>query len=93
MTLTVRRQFTVEQARAVAVEIGLEFDAVPFDIEQFRRGLEVELEHGRRDPQTDVTHDDPLITGKIAWAHLKEMPDYYERLAKMEAEAEGLIVP
>ena len=86
MTLTVRRQFTVEQARAVAVEIGLEFDAVPFDIEQFRRGLEVELEHGRRDPQTDVTHDDPLITGKIAWAHLKEMPDYYERLAKMEAE-------
>ena len=93
MTLTVRRQFTVEQARAVAVEIGLEFDAVPFEVEQFRRGLEVELEHGRRDPQTDVTHDDPLITGKIAWAHLKEMPDYYERLAKMEAEAEGLIVP
>ena len=59
-----------------------------FDVEQFRRGMEVELEHGSHDPQTNVTNDDPVITGKIAWAHLREMPDYYDRLAAMEAEAE-----
>ena len=82
------RPFTTEEALAVANEIGLEFDAVAFDVEQFRRGMEVELEHGSHDPQTNVTNDDPVITGKIAWAHLREMPDYYDRLAAMEAEAE-----
>jgi len=51
-------------------------------------GLEVELEHGRRDPSTNVSDDDETITGKIAWAHLNEFPDYYTRLAEMEAEAE-----
>ncbi len=80
--------FTTEEALAVANEIGLKFDAVAFDVEQFRRGMEVELEHGSHDPQTNVTNDDPVITGKIAWAHLREMPDYYDRLAAMEAEAE-----
>jgi hypothetical protein len=60
-----------------------------FDIEQFRRGLEVELEHGQRDPETNVTNDDSLVTGKIALAHLKEFPDYYTRLAQMEKEAEA----
>jgi Protein of unknown function (DUF5661) len=71
-----------------ANKIGLEFEAAAFDVEQFRRGMEVELEHGSHDPQTNVTNDDPVITGKIAWAHLREMPDYYDRLAAMEAEAE-----
>jgi len=52
-------------------------------------GLEVELEHGTRDPETNVTGDDPILTGKIALAHLREFPDYYTRLAVMEAEAEG----
>jgi hypothetical protein len=52
-------------------------------------GLGVELEHGSHDPQTDVTGDDPIMTGKIALAHLKEFPDYYTRLGKMEAEAES----
>jgi len=95
VAFSVRESFTNEQAQAVAREIGLDFEGVAFDIEQFRRGMQVELEHGRRDPQTDVTHDDPLVTGKIAWVHLKEMPDYYERLDRMEAEAEAhrLIVP
>jgi hypothetical protein len=55
--------------------------------------MEIELEHGRRDPLTDVTDDDPLITVRIAWAHLKEFPDYYDRLARMEAEAEGKVAP
>jgi hypothetical protein len=83
-----KRDFSETQARAVAAEIGLDLNTAAFDIDMFRRGLNVELEHGRRDPQTNVTNDDPLITGKIAWAHLKELPDYYERLAVLEADAE-----
>jgi len=58
-----------------------------FDIEQFRMGLDVELEHGIRNEHTDVTHDDEIMTGKIALAHLNEFPDYYSRLKKMEEEA------
>ena len=68
---------------------GSTLDAAPFDVDQFRRGMEVELEHGRHDPVTDVTDDDPLVTARIAWAHLKEFPDYYDRLERMEAEAEA----
>ncbi len=86
-------RFTAEQAQAVATEIGLDLDAVPFDLEQFRRGMEVELEHGSHDLMTNVTNDDPIITGKIAWAHLREMPDYYDRLDRMEAEAEAEASP
>lgn len=89
MSSTSEQGFTQDQAAAVAAGLGLDFEEVPFDVEQFRRGMEVELEHGRRDPITDVTHDDPMITGKIAWAHLREMPDYYDRLDVMEREAEG----
>jgi hypothetical protein len=85
----IREEFTVEQAAAVAAELGIDFDVTPFDIEQFRKGMMVELEHGRRDPITDVTHDEPIITGKLAWAHRREMADYYERLDVMEREAEG----
>lgn len=51
--------------------------------------MEVEFEHGSHDPQTNVTDDDPIVTGKIALAHLKEFADYYVRLAQMEAEAEA----
>ena len=58
-----------------------------FDVEQFRMGLDVELEHGLRDPSTNVTGSDPVLTGKIALAHLNEFADYYTRLAKMESEA------
>jgi len=89
MTMSVARSgFTRAQAIAVAEEIGLDFSVEAFGPEAFRRGMEVELEHGRRDPRTDVTHDDPLVTGKIAWAHLLEMPDYYERLEELERAAE-----
>ena len=80
--------FTIEQAKAVATEIGLDFERVSFDLEQFRRGMNVELEHGSQDPLTNVTNDDPMVTGKIAWAHVREFPDYYDRLKAMEAEAE-----
>ena len=77
-----------DEARRVGEEIGIDWSSAPFDVDQFRAGMEVELEHGRHDPQTDVTGDDPTTTGKIALAHLKEFPDYYERLERMEREAE-----
>ena len=70
---------TLDEARRVGDEIGVDWEK--FDLEQFRAGMDVEFEHGSDDPQTDVTHDDPIITGKIALAHMKEFPDYYERLA------------
>lgn len=89
---TLRRGFTELQARAVAAEIGLDLDASAFDLDTFRRGMEVELEHGLRDPETNVTNDDPCITGKIAWAHLKELPDYYDRLEVLEQQEPALPV-
>ena len=82
-------KFLSEDARRIGTEIGIDWATAPFDLEQFRMGLEVELEHGGHDPETNVTSDDPILTGKIAWAHLKELPDYYTRLAAMEAAAEA----
>jgi hypothetical protein len=79
---------STEAARGIGERIGIDWARTPFDVEQFRMGLEVELEHGRRDPATNVTNDDEITTGKIALAHLKEFPDYYTRLAKMEVDAE-----
>ena len=81
--------FSLEEARKIGEAIGVDWATSAFDPEQFRIGLEVELEHGTRDPNTDVTHDDAKTTGKIALAHLNAFPDYYTRLRKMEAEAEG----
>lgn len=81
--------FTAEQARQVGELIGIDWATAPFDVEQFRSGMDVELEHGSRDPSTDVTGSDPVVTGKIALAHLNEFPDYYTRLSAMEAEAEA----
>jgi Protein of unknown function (DUF5661) len=80
--------FSEEQARMIGERIGIDWGASRFDAEQFRMGLEIELEHGRRDAATNVSDDDELTTGKIAWAHLNEFPDYYTRLAQMEADAE-----
>ena len=77
---------SAREARRVGAKLGLDWARV--DLDQFRRGLEVELEHGARDPETNVTNNDTILTGKIAWAHLKEFPDYYTRLAQMEAEAD-----
>ncbi len=82
-----KRRISAEEAQQVGVTLGLDWQRI--DLEQFRRGLEVELEHGARDPETNVTNDDLALTGKVAWAHLKEFPDYYTRLDKLEAEAEA----
>jgi hypothetical protein len=85
--MTARKGFTTEEARRIGEEIGIEWASSPFDVEQFRMGMDVELEHGLHDLLTNVTGDEPTVTGKIALAHLKEFPDYYTRLARMEAEA------
>ena len=81
--MTGRATFTSEEARQVGTEIGIDWASAPFDVEQFRMGMDVELEHGLH----DVTSSDPVVTGKIALAHLNEFPDYYTRLARMEEEA------
>jgi hypothetical protein len=80
-------RFSADDARQVGAEIGIDWDSAPFDVEQFRKGMDVELEHGLHDSATDVTSDDPIVTGKIALAHLNEFPDYYTRLERMEEEA------
>ena len=82
------RQFTEEEARMIGQRIGVDWSAGDVDLEQFRMGLAIELEHGSQDPATNVTNDDETITGKIALAHLREIPDYYTRLDAMEREAE-----
>lgn len=82
-----KREVSQDEARRIGDALGIDWAAV--DLAQFRRGLEVELEHGSHDPQTDVTGDDLHLTGKIAWAHLKEFRDYYTRLDKLEAEADA----
>ena len=79
--------FTAEEARSVGEQIGIDWETAPFDVEQFRAGMDVELEHGLHDASTNVTGDDPVVTGKIALAHLNEFPDYYTRLERMEEEA------
>lgn len=82
-----KKHFTTEEAKEVGDKLGTDWGKI--DIEQFRKGMDVELEHGSNDPETDVTNDDPITTGKIALAHIKEFSDYYDRLEKMEQEAEG----
>ena len=86
-----KRRISAEEAKRVGSKLGLDWKQI--DLEQFRRGLEVELEHGARDPETNVTNDDLMLTGKIAWAHLKEFADYYTRLDKLEAEADAYWAP
>jgi hypothetical protein len=82
-----RQGFSADEARRVGEQIGVDWATAPFDVEQFRRGMDVELEHGLHDLVTNVTDDDPLVTGKIALAHLHEFPDYYTRLEQMEEQA------
>jgi len=81
-----KKNFSMEEAKEISEKLGIKWDK--FDVDQFRRGLDVELEHGTVSPVTNVTNDDPILTGKIALAHLNEFPDYYDRLEKMEKEAD-----
>ena len=85
--MTSNKHFTAEEAKRIGEKLGIDWSK--FDVQQYRMGLDVELEHGLIDPHTNVTNDDPIMTGKIALAHLNEFSDYYTRLDKMEKEAEG----
>ena len=85
--MTAKTKFSAAEAQRIGDALGITWQ--DFDVEQFRMGMEVELEHGVHDPETNVTGNDPLLTGKIAWAHLKEFPDYYTRLQQMEEEADA----
>lgn len=81
-----KQSFTLEEAKIIGEQLGVDWSR--FDVEQFRAGMDVELEHGARGGATNVSDDDPLVTGKIALAHMNEFPDYYTRLDYMEKEAE-----
>jgi Protein of unknown function (DUF5661) len=85
--MSARKGFSADEARGIGEQIGIDWNSSPFDVEEFRRGMDVELEHGLHDLGTNVTDDDPVTTGKIARAHLNEFPDYYTRLARMEEQA------
>jgi len=80
------RSYTRTDAKRIGDSLNVDWKKT--ELEQFRIGLDVELEHGTRDMETNVTDDDSILTAKIALAHLKEYPDYYSRLMKMEKEAE-----
>lgn len=84
-----KRTYSHDEAADIATRLGIDFTAVGFGLDQFQAGLNIEAEHGGADASTNVTDDDPLTTGKIALAHLNEMPDYYTRLKSMEAQAEA----
>ncbi len=84
--MSAKKRFTSDQAKQIGDALGITWKA--FDVEQFRMGLDVEMEHGSHDPLTNVTNDDPMVTGKIALAHLNEFPDYYTRLMEMEKAAD-----
>ena len=83
------KKFNLNEAKEIGAMLGIKWDK--FNADQFMMGLNVELEHGLQDPNTDVTGDNPVMTGKIALAHLNEFPDYYDRLEKMEKEAEDYL--
>ena len=85
--MSARKGFTADEARRIGEEIGIDWESSPFDVEEFCRGMDVELEHGLQDLGTNVTDDDPVTTGKIARAHLNEFSDYYTRLGQMEEQA------
>lgn len=82
-------KFLIEDAKVIAEKLEIDFAKEQFDLQQFLLGINVELEHGKRNKKTNVTDDNPILTGKIALAHLMEFPDYYIRLKKLEEEAKA----
>ncbi len=85
-SMKLKKEFTKKEAELIGIKLGIKWDK--FNVEQYRMGINVELEHGKRNIVANISNDDPIITGKIALAHLKEFPDYYDRLKKMEKEAD-----
>jgi hypothetical protein len=81
--------FTAEDAAKARASAEIDLSNERYGIDDLRDGMNVELEHGTRFPDLDVTGDDPVVTAKIALAHLREFPDYYQRLGVMEREADA----
>lgn len=79
--------FSSEDAKKIAKKLNIDFSKEKFNLNEFTMGINVELEHGTRFSNTNVTNNDPILTGMIALAHLQEFPDYYTRLNKLEEEA------
>ena len=87
--MSTKKTISTEEAKQIGERLGIVWDK--FDVNQYKMGMEVELEHGLVNSITNVTNDDLLTTGKIALAHLNELSDYYTRLIEMEKEAEKKI--
>ncbi len=79
------RRFNLAKAKEVADKLGIDFSNARFTLEEYLEGLNIELEHGLVDSHTNVTNDDALMTGKIALAHLNEVPIYYNEDIGLEA--------
>ena len=79
-----KKVFTREEAKEIGDKLGVDWSVISLD--EYVMGVNVELEHGSQDPRTNVTNDDPITTGKIAWAHLNEIPTYYSKLKVMEGD-------
>jgi len=87
-TLMKKPEVTLEEAEKILSAINT--GGMKISVETFRKGLEVELEHGTRYPEANVTNNHPILTGKIVLAHLKETLDYYQRLEVAEIEGDLL---
>jgi hypothetical protein len=79
------KKFTLTEAKDIARQLGVDFGKAEFSPEDFMEGINIELEHGISGPETNVTNDDALTTGKIALAHLNEVPRYYDGDIGLEA--------
>ncbi|MFO7670184.1 MAG: DUF5661 family protein [Bacteroidales bacterium] len=79
------KKLDAKHSKEIGDAIGIDWNEVK--LEEFTKGINIEFEHGKKFPETNVTNNDKILTGKIAWAHLKEFPDYYSRLAKLEMKA------
>ena len=82
-----KKEFSLEEAKQIGDRLGIDWKK--YDLEQFRLGLHVELEHGSQNSSPNIPIDDELLIAKIVLAHLNEIPDYYTWLIKMESEAEA----
>ena len=82
-----KKSFSLDEAKEIGKKLGLDWK--DFSPEEFRIGLDIELEHGTINPKTNLTNDDPIMTGKITLAHLNEIKDYNTRLKKMEKDAKS----
>jgi len=82
---TSKRKVDADEAKRIGATLGIDWGKL--DLDQFRRGLDVEFEHEQPDPERNVTNDGAVLTNKIAWAHLKEASNYCERLDRLETEA------